>query len=734
MQKWRWKLAWESFFEGLTFLLPWLVVPLAVALLLFVPQAIEPLLQIRTPAFVFLLRLSQVAGREISLGALIAALAGFAIKQWEWIKKELREEIGRARAEIDELGVLLEREQWTAALHRYRECLQCRETAWLIKETQRYLQRTWQKKAPGELLTFQRHGDSFDPGRRGDFRRQVQKGAGASTAARALLWASRNLAGEMYEQATDMMAALLAPATVLEIAQEIAAFQEDKGVRAWLRDRRLVPLLEAMAGPTTPEGRAALDILDVSRRPVKAPSLWPQDRPRDPERVRLGLAVLGIQVNPFGPPLAQHDPLLPRYKVPSPGWATIQEFSPTWVVGPPGSGKTAAALLLADQWQEDLAAACFPVYCGNLLPPEPGIPWLAQLSRLLAERLISWIGQAPRAFLEQDPPGQAAMAQLLYLWFGPEQRLALRFEEAELRCSVGIRDRLLREIVRRGEIAQPDLLDEETLFRWVSQARPADRKVTALLLEVDRPDILLAQPSPQGPGAAIAPEDLSPASLPTLEKALDQFLEQLQTRVGREHPQHLSALSLEFRLADNIDRVRRYGDSAERRGERVEIVDELNRLALATLGQSFLEMCKWVASRQVMDAGMRTVASRSLLDLVAPLAEWQVHLKAFAPEQADEPSPWKEGKVALSWSNDLLREMLDLRMQVSECPGGLDSFWPGPRGSGQGPTGVLVRLAHGSPRRLIELGNALLAQVGTHPQTPSILPEDLERIAGDSFD
>jgi hypothetical protein len=64
-------------------------------------------------------------------------------------------------------------------------------------------------------------------------------------------------------------------------------------------------------------------------------------------------------------------------------------------------------------------------------------------------------------------------------------------------------------------------------------------------------------------------------------------LEELLRRLDKGHPRHTEALSLQSRLLENIDKVRRYGDTETRRAERAQITDRLNHLTFETLGTDF---------------------------------------------------------------------------------------------------------------------------------------------------
>lgn len=70
------------------------------------------------------------------------------------------------------------------------------------------------------------------------------------------------------------------------------------------------------------------------------------------------------------------------------------------------------------------------------------------------------------------------------------------------------------------------------------------------------------------------------------EYGLARLLESL----GREHSRYQEALSYQHQLVENIERARRYGDTAEHKADSRRILDQLNSLALATIGQSFNEL------------------------------------------------------------------------------------------------------------------------------------------------
>jgi len=79
-----------------------------------------------------------------------------------------------------------------------------------------------------------------------------------------------------------------------------------------------------------------------------------------------------------------------------------------------------------------------------------------------------------------------------------------------------------------------------------------------------------------------------PDSLSSYETGLGELLYQM----GQDHPRYSKALVYEQRLREIIDRIRRYGDTDTRKAERSEIIDQLNELALSTVGTTFNKLCK----------------------------------------------------------------------------------------------------------------------------------------------
>ncbi|NJM08940.1 hypothetical protein HC891_26200 [Candidatus Gracilibacteria bacterium] len=83
-----------------------------------------------------------------------------------------------------------------------------------------------------------------------------------------------------------------------------------------------------------------------------------------------------------------------------------------------------------------------------------------------------------------------------------------------------------------------------------------------------------------------------PESLP-IDRPADLFavyligMRRLLDLLGIQHPRYVEALTYQVRLAENVDRAQRFGDTENMRAERAAVLDALNRLALAAVQRSF---------------------------------------------------------------------------------------------------------------------------------------------------
>jgi len=308
---------------------------------------------------------------------------------------------------------------------------------------------------------------------------------------------------------------------------------------------------------------------------------------------------------------------------------------------------------------------------------------------------------------------------LIYLRAASEQRLIALFEEQGLDCREGLGARLWEELSRHSGTSVPKDADEQMLLDLLGQARPAGRTTTVMLLEITDPQVLLMCPVIE---EAVAEESGKLAA--TSNAVLEEALEQLMDRLGREHPRYADAQTLYFRLHRNMYETQLYGASAERRVERTEIVYGLNNFALTVLSSSFFDLCRSIASRSRLIQLARSATARTLLDLVTPLSQKGIYFKFFTPEAPSEDVAWEKDLIHLEWSEDSMKALLRQRMAYVGLEGLRSLCHPVARGV-EDFDSALVTLASGSPGKLVALGNELLAHVGTRAASEGLTDADL---------
>ena len=80
------------------------------------------------------------------------------------------------------------------------------------------------------------------------------------------------------------------------------------------------------------------------------------------------------------------------------------------------------------------------------------------------------------------------------------------------------------------------------------------------------------------------------SSVPALD--YERGLGNLKSLLRPGHFRYREFSIYEQRLLENLDNLRWYGDTEERRAGRAEVIDHLNQLALETVGKSFNELCQ----------------------------------------------------------------------------------------------------------------------------------------------
>lgn len=125
-----WRKSWGAFWEGLVYLLPWLLIPLAVLAIIIVFYWMEARSgPSRDICVVLISRVNEVISQPALLAGLLAALVGFGVKLWESQKEKERQERERILGEVEGVGRLLREQRWDEALRAYRDFSQRRERA-----------------------------------------------------------------------------------------------------------------------------------------------------------------------------------------------------------------------------------------------------------------------------------------------------------------------------------------------------------------------------------------------------------------------------------------------------------------------------------------------------------------------------------------------------------------------------------------------------------------------------
>lgn len=118
-----------------------------------------------------------------------------------------------------------------------------------------------------------------------------------------------------------------------------------------------------------------------------------------------------------------------------------------------------------------------------------------------------------------------------------------------------------------------------------------------------------------------------------------------------------------------------------------------------------------------------SAALRSILERANHLARSKTYLKVFWPQRLMKKlgTHIPVETVELLWTKKYLQEMLETRLTTIGIPS-LSSIYSDPAMEGPDPDERLIETAQLSPRRLIQLGNEMLARVEKPPLRPEHLP------------
>ena len=168
--------------------------------------------------------------------------------------------------------------------------------------------------------------------------------------------------------------------------------------------------------------------------------LWPTERPSGSRNLRDWLKTADLAFDPFGPEVAELDPLLtclnvdPLRAIDRTHW---HSDCPALLVGTPGSGKTAEVLLLSNSCRvpvdiDSPLNNVFPVYCptwGDIAAPVSRCTSLETLAQFLSRAIIRYIAWDPLSFLNLSLSRQSKLHELLALCAGPPKLLIQRLNE-----------------------------------------------------------------------------------------------------------------------------------------------------------------------------------------------------------------------------------------------------------------------------------------------------------------
>ncbi|MDW8069171.1 MAG: hypothetical protein RML46_09675 [Anaerolineae bacterium] len=413
------------------------------------------------------------------LSAILAGFIGFGVEKWRKsveAEKERTERLRNALQELEQLGQALDRRKYREGLSLYRlfrERCQ-REGIWRdigILEDARSL---WERKAPLPLQNWVALIEG------------IQKSELDLKTLEALVW-GRLLDPDNWEkQGRALLKELITPDSLESL---VSLFEKEPELwKSLLRIEIIGQRLKELEQITPEKQKSSLTTLQNWQKmpPLKMPPPWERvNRPPDPPEFTKWLQQFGFSQNPFGPEAAELDPLLAKYS----HWPSMLEPvrgpRPALVLGAPGSGRTAAAIILYFK-------CLFPPGC----PEEPGVfpvwleidawpqnpeDWLWRIGRVLAEGLLRICGQDPYA-LFTTPEVSAAVAHLFTYYFGPADQVEFHLRRQGFPRSVV--DYVMGEIGVYADRFSEKKADPVTLRDLIGRARPADLKATYIFIDV----------------------------------------------------------------------------------------------------------------------------------------------------------------------------------------------------------------------------------------------------------
>lgn len=216
--------------------------------------------------------------------------------------------------------------------------------------------------------------------------------------------------------------------------------------------------------------------------------LWPTPRAMVDPSLAACLDRLDLEFNPFGPLEAEYDAHLATYRVDAP-WALARGKTPVVLLGPPGSGKTAASLLLSLDCIHPFAYPREP----ETLPVRyvPSLDGLSGRSRrrhlehivvATARTVASYVAHWDEAFLTLPTRDRFAIVHLLCFEARSPEHVAAQL--SLLGPEEGPSERLLAAVRGLYHPARLRNTNEQELLDCLGNARPAGFGCTYLLVDV----------------------------------------------------------------------------------------------------------------------------------------------------------------------------------------------------------------------------------------------------------
>jgi hypothetical protein len=196
--------------------------------------------------------------------------------------------------------------------------------------------------------------------------------------------------------------------------------------------------------------RKKIEEYDISYQALRWLDLWPSASPTEPQEVVKWLSEsVELAFNPFSPELAELDPRLKDYYTRGNIFKSIGGRRPTLVLGQAGSGKTAAALLLAYDCEDPPLRPreqnIFPVYWSPNLLNTDNDSFLLKVACLTAQAITRYVAHRPDGFLKLSKPRRYGIVRLLSAFVTSPEQLESELQQAG--NAWGTPEHLINEVV-----------------------------------------------------------------------------------------------------------------------------------------------------------------------------------------------------------------------------------------------------------------------------------------------